>query len=128
MTQGETSTHASSKSPDPERRKLPDGWEMGKGHSRTLSKRFGFGSYAVTRQFLDGLAEIAEARARHPNISFGTTYANVTLECVSAESSDNAVAEGSHPGDDVNRADHEYVEDIEALAGRLQPVSEGAGA
>ena len=44
-----------------------------------LEKRYEFGSYSATRDFLDRLGEHSEANQRFPDISFGRTYVNITL-------------------------------------------------
>ncbi|MHB1951249.1 MAG: 4a-hydroxytetrahydrobiopterin dehydratase [Acidiferrobacteraceae bacterium] len=60
----------------------PEGWEI-RGKPPALFRRFEFERYADTRGFLDGLAALAQDAGMHPqNISFGTTYVNVTLEAV----------------------------------------------
>jgi pterin-4a-carbinolamine dehydratase len=45
-----------------------------------LSRRFEFGSYQETRRFLDGVAKVAEAAKHYPSISFGKTYASISLD------------------------------------------------
>lgn len=45
-----------------------------------LNQRFDFGSYAETRQFLDDLAELSRREAYYPDVSFGKTYANVSID------------------------------------------------
>ncbi len=45
-----------------------------------LFRRFVFASYAQTRAFLDRVAELQEELGVAPqNISFGTTYVNITI-------------------------------------------------
>ncbi len=64
---------------------LPAGWEA-RGKPPTLFRRFEFARYGETRDFLDALAALAEARARHPqNINFGATYVNVSIEAAGGE-------------------------------------------
>ena len=59
---------------------IPSGWEA-RGKPPTLFRRFVFGHYSETRAFLDALAGVSEEAGLHPqNISFASTYANVTLE------------------------------------------------
>jgi pterin-4a-carbinolamine dehydratase len=59
---------------------LPEGWET-RGKPLTMFRRFTFGNYADTREFLDALAELSEETGIHPqNINFGTTYVNITLD------------------------------------------------
>ncbi len=45
-----------------------------------LEKRFEFDSYDQTRDFLDRLGDLCEVRKRFPDISFGKTYVNLTLQ------------------------------------------------
>ncbi len=79
---------------------LPAGWEA-RGRPPTLFRRYEFSRYGETRDFLDALAALAEARGRHPqNISFGATYVNVTLEAA---------------GDELTDADGEFARAIDAL-------------
>lgn len=61
---------------------VPEGWEV-RGKPPALLRRFVFERYADTRTFLDALAALAEKAGVHPqNISFGSTYVNITLEAV----------------------------------------------
>ena len=46
----------------------------------TLNRRFDFGSYAETRRFLDQLAELSKREDYYPNVSFGKTYVNVSID------------------------------------------------
>ena len=55
-----------------------DKWQERKRPIR-LEKRFEFESYQHTRDFLDLLGSKCEALDRFPDISFGTTYVNITL-------------------------------------------------
>lgn len=45
-----------------------------------FNQRFDFGSYAETRQFLDDLAELSRREAYYPDVSFGKTYANISID------------------------------------------------
>lgn len=45
-----------------------------------LTRRFEFGSYQETRRFLDGVARLAEAARHYPSISFGKTYASISID------------------------------------------------
>ncbi len=45
-----------------------------------LEKRFVFDNYDQTRDFLEKLGELSEKRNIFPDISFGKTYANLTLQ------------------------------------------------
>ena len=44
-----------------------------------LEKRFEFDNYSATRDFLDKLGEHSEATQQFPDISFGSTYVNITI-------------------------------------------------
>ena len=44
-----------------------------------LEKRFEFESYEKNRDFLDALGDFCEKVNRFPDISFGKTYANITI-------------------------------------------------
>jgi 4a-hydroxytetrahydrobiopterin dehydratase len=57
---------------------LPDGWKP-VANPPCLFRRYEFGSYAETREFLDGLATISKESAIYPDLGFGKTYVNVTL-------------------------------------------------
>ncbi len=58
--------------------KTADGW-IHNGHPANLYRRFSFNDYAGTRDFLDRLAALSEETGCYPDISFGKTYANVTI-------------------------------------------------
>lgn len=64
--------------------KTPEGWGR---HERppTLFRRFTFGGYNETRAFMDQLGTLSEQTGRYPDISFGTTYANVTIHAQDGE-------------------------------------------
>ena len=55
-----------------------EGWRQ-KNRPECLEKRFEFESYEKTRDFLDALGEFSEKVSRFPDISFGKTYANITI-------------------------------------------------
>ncbi len=46
----------------------------------TLNRRFDFGSYAETRHFLDQMADLSQREDYYPNLSFGKTYVNVSID------------------------------------------------
>ena len=46
----------------------------------TFNQRFDFGSYAETRRFLDDVAELSKREAYYPDVSFGKTYANISID------------------------------------------------
>jgi pterin-4a-carbinolamine dehydratase len=56
----------------------PEGWNRN-DRPPNLFRRFQFANYAETRTFLDRLAELSKEIGYYPDISFGTTYANVTV-------------------------------------------------
>ena len=45
-----------------------------------LNWRFEFGSYGGTRLFLDHLADLSKRENYYPNVSFGKTYVNVSID------------------------------------------------
>lgn len=45
-----------------------------------LNWRFEFASYAATRDFLDLLADLSKRDGYYPNINFGKTYVNVSID------------------------------------------------
>lgn len=55
------------------------GWER-RERPPMLFRRFQFTSYSATRAFLDALAELSKQQGYYPDLSFGTTYANVTIQ------------------------------------------------
>ncbi len=54
-----------------------------------LEKRFVFDNYDQTRDFLEKLGELSEKRNIFPDISFGKTYANLTLQVDEDDSIEN---------------------------------------
>ncbi|MHB8226686.1 hypothetical protein [Acidithiobacillus sp.] len=46
----------------------------------TLNWRFEFGSYAATRHFLDQMADLSKREDYYPNVSFGKTYVNISID------------------------------------------------
>ena len=46
----------------------------------TLNWRFEFDSYAMTREFLDKLADFSKLENFYPNINFAKTYVNVSID------------------------------------------------
>ncbi|ADC71383.1 MULTISPECIES: 4a-hydroxytetrahydrobiopterin dehydratase [Thioalkalivibrio] len=81
---------------------VPAGWEPGKGSSATISKQFTFDRYGITREFLDRVAELSEEDGYHPNISFGTTYVNITID--------------ARDGDRIGEADQRFAQEVDRLA------------
>ena len=46
----------------------------------TLNWRFEFGSYVQTRHFLDQMADLSQREGYYPNVSFGKTYVNISID------------------------------------------------
>ena len=46
----------------------------------TRNWRFDFGSYAETRHFLDQMADLSRREDYYPNVSFGKTYVNISID------------------------------------------------
>ena len=47
---------------------------------KPVNKRYEFASYAETRDFLDQLADLSKREDYYPNVSFGKTYANISID------------------------------------------------
>lgn len=45
-----------------------------------LNCRFDFNSYGATRRFLDRLSDLSKRDDYYPNINFGKTYVNVSID------------------------------------------------
>ncbi len=75
----------------------PEGWGR---HERppSLFRRFQFGNYSETRAFLDRLETLSKEVDYFPDISFGTTYANVMVHAR------NTPANTRHDSDCAQRA------------------------
>ena len=57
-----------------------------------LERRFEFQTYEETRDFLDRLGDLCEKSKRYPDVSFGKTYVNLTLQ-PEVESSDGKISD-----------------------------------
>ena len=79
------------------------GWRQ-KNRPECLEKRFEFESYEKTRDFLDALGDFSEKVSRFPDISFGKTYANITIRPL-----ENKKIE------EISKVDHEFANDIDLL-------------
>ena len=75
-----------------------------KNRPECLEKRFEFESYEKTRDFLDSLGDFCEKVNRFPDISFGKTYANITIR-----PSENNEKE------EISRVDHKFSLQIDLL-------------
>ncbi len=80
-----------------------EGWRQ-KNRPECLEKRFEFESYEKTRDFLDALGAFCEKVKRFPDISFGKTYANITIR----PSDENEKEE-------ISTVDHEFASQIDFL-------------
>lgn len=49
-------------------------------HQPPLNWRFEFATYGATRDFLDLLADLSKREGYYPNINFGKTYVNVSMD------------------------------------------------
>jgi 4a-hydroxytetrahydrobiopterin dehydratase len=54
------------------------GWRAQSRPAQLLCRQ-DFSAYGITRQFLDLLAKWSEESGIYPDLSFGTTYVNITL-------------------------------------------------
>ena len=80
-----------------------EGWRQ-KKRPECLEKRFEFESYEKTRDFLDALGDFSEKVSRFPDISFGKTYANITIR----PSEDNEKEE-------ISKDDYDFASQIDFL-------------
>ena len=71
-----------------------------------FNQRFDFGSYAETRQFLDDLAELSKRDDYYPDVSFGKTYANISID-----------GEGQAALREMNS---NFIADMQALATKIE--------
>lgn len=67
-----------------ENSKTVDGWTH-TARPANLYRRFAFDDYAGTRDFLDRLAALSKETGCYPDISFGKTYANVTVQAADGQ-------------------------------------------
>lgn len=83
---------------------MSDTWQVRKQPAR-LEGRLEFPDYTATRDFLDRLSELSEREGRYPNLSFGRTYVNITLD-------------SGDEGEEVGEATWRIARLIDALAAR----------
>lgn len=81
---------------------MSDTWQVRKRPAR-LEGRLEFADYTATRDFLDRLGELWERENRYPNLGFGRTYVNITLD-------------SSADGDEVDEATWRIARLIDELA------------
>ncbi|MGF1642398.1 MAG: 4a-hydroxytetrahydrobiopterin dehydratase [Thiotrichales bacterium] len=55
------------------------GWQIQPRQNRMV-RRYDFASYAHTRGFLDRLAALSEREGFYPDLNFGKTHVNVTID------------------------------------------------
>ena len=79
------------------------GWRQ-KKRPECLEKRFEFQSYSKNRDFLDALGDFCEEVNRFPDISFGKTYANITIRPL--ENNDK---------EEISQDDHDFAIKIDLL-------------
>ena len=80
-----------------------EGWKQ-KKRPECLEKRFVFESYEKTRDFLDALGDFSEKVSFFPDISFGKTYANITIR--PSENNEN---------EEISNVEHEFASQIDLL-------------
>jgi len=80
-----------------------EGWRQ-KNRPECLEKRFEFDSYERTRDFLDALGAFCEKVNRFPDISFGKTYANITIRPLENDEKE-----------EISEVDHEFATQIDVL-------------
>ena len=75
-----------------------------KNRPECLEKRYEFLSYEKTRDFLDVLGDFCEKLNRFPDISFGKTYANITIR-----------PSDENEKEQISEVDHEFATKIDLL-------------
>ena len=80
-----------------------EGWRQ-KKRPECLEKRFEFQSYEKNRDFLDVLGDFCEKVNRFPDISFGKTYANITIR-----------PEENNVKEEISEGDHAFASEIDFL-------------
>ena len=81
-----------------------EGWRQ-KNRPECLEKRYEFESYEKTRDFLDALGDFSEKVSRFPDISFGKTYANITIR----------PSEKNNEKEEISKLDHDFATQIDLL-------------
>ena len=80
-----------------------EGWRQ-KNRPECLEKRYEFESYEKTRDFLDALGDFSEKVSRFPDISFGKTYANITIRPLESQEKE-----------EISKDDHDFASKIDFL-------------
>ena len=80
-----------------------EGWRQ-KNRPECLEKRYEFESYEKTRDFLDALGDFSEKVSRFPDISFGKTYANITIRPLENDEKE-----------EISKFDHDFANQIDLL-------------
>ena len=80
-----------------------EGWRQ-KNRPECLEKRFEFETYETNRDFLDALGDFCEKLNRFPDISFGKTYANITIRPLE-----------NNEKEEISKVDHEFATQIDLL-------------
>lgn len=81
---------------------LPSDWKEVKS-SGALHRRFAFDNYAEVSRFLDKVAELSEETELHPDLSFATTYVNVTVPAGEGNEEEGAISATHAFADRVNQ-------------------------
>jgi 4a-hydroxytetrahydrobiopterin dehydratase len=72
-----------------------------KDHPPGLFRRFEFENYSKLRTFLDRLADLSKEKEYYPDISFGVTYANITVYASDAAALSDEDKAFSHSVDEL---------------------------
>ena len=80
-----------------------EGWRQ-KNRPECLEKRYEFESYEKTRDFLDALGDFSEKVSRYTYISFGKTYANITIR-----------PSEYNEKEEISKLDHDFATQIDLL-------------
>lgn len=55
-----------------------EGWQV-QQRQALMTRRYEFGSYGETRDFLDKLGELSKEKDYYPDLNFGKTHVNVSI-------------------------------------------------
>lgn len=69
-----------------------------------MTRRFEFGSYAMTRKFLDDLLALSERTGYYPDLNFGKTHVNVSV---------------ASQGDSIGQAEYDFSAEVDSIASKL---------
>ena len=69
-----------------------------------FNQRFDFGNYGETRSFLDQMADLSKRDGYYPDVSFGKTYVNISIDGAGQA--------------DLSERKSDFIADMQALASK----------